>query len=76
MSDDNDVLTISNTNAIRYGLQAYRYEDLADQTKAEAAWVNVFKCLNEELEIFESDATDIKIKIQRQCFTEGVRNLL
>jgi len=76
LQNDNDVLTISNLNALRYGLQAYRYEDLADQTKAEASWANVFKCLNEEMEIFESDGTDIKIKVQRQCFTEGIRNLV
>ena len=76
LSGDNEIMPIENLNALRYGLQAYFYEITNDFTKANEMWTMAFKCLNDELELFNSDGTDIKIKVQRKCFIGGFKQLL
>lgn len=76
ITDSNDLIWPSNLNALRYGMQAWQYEDIDDLTRAQIYWQMAFKALEDELEVTESDSTQSNLNIQLKAFAPRIRNLV
>jgi hypothetical protein len=77
---DTDEVIPSNLNALRYGVQAYIYDQQNDLERAKVYWDMAFTTLNEELEDFTGDFTREQIEVQMGAFAlggpQGIPNLI
>ena len=76
ISEPNDLVYPANINALRYGMQAWQYEDIDDLLRANTYWQMAFKALDEELETFQSNATQSNLNVQLRAFAPRIRNLI
>jgi hypothetical protein len=74
--NDSDAVIPSNRNALRYGVQAYNYENVNELERAQVYWELAYKCLNDESSSFEEGSAQ-QVDIQTKAFApSGIQNLI
>jgi hypothetical protein len=74
--NDSDPVIPSNRNALRYGVQAYNYENANELERAQVYWDLAYRCLNDESSSFEEGSAQ-QVDIQTKAFSpSGIQNLI